>query len=96
MSNPERRPKADTFHAEQLPYSAKQSDMDPQPDSDLSNCARRPSCSSSPSVGAPKRTTLAATAARHSAAWRTSWRAPNTGVAAGDQCNLTFDAGPSL
>ena len=31
------RPKAEAFKGQQLPYPAKQSDMDPQPDSDLSN-----------------------------------------------------------
>ncbi|MDQ3560091.1 MAG: SDR family oxidoreductase [Pseudomonadota bacterium] len=31
------RPKSDAFRGQQLPYPAKQSDMDPPPDSDLSN-----------------------------------------------------------
>jgi hypothetical protein len=31
------RPKADAFKAQTMPYPAKQSEMDPQPDSDLSN-----------------------------------------------------------
>ncbi len=31
------RPAAENFRGQQLPYPAKQSDMDPQPDSDLSN-----------------------------------------------------------
>lgn len=31
------RPPASAFHGQQLPYPAKQSEMDPQPDSDLSN-----------------------------------------------------------
>ncbi len=37
MTSQEPRPKAAAFHGQQLPYPAKQSDMDPQPDSDLSN-----------------------------------------------------------
>ncbi len=36
-SSDESRPKAEEFRGQQLPYPAKQSDMDPQPDSDLSN-----------------------------------------------------------
>ena len=37
MSQTESRPTPDQIGAEQLPYPAKQSDMKPQPDSDLSN-----------------------------------------------------------
>jgi len=37
MSNEEQRPKSDEIHGQKLPYPAKQSEMKPQPDSDLSN-----------------------------------------------------------
>ena len=37
MTSEEPRPKSEAFHGQQLLYPAKQSDMDPQPDSDLSN-----------------------------------------------------------
>jgi len=37
MSNEEQRPKSEDFHGQKLPYPAKQSEMQPQPDSDLSN-----------------------------------------------------------
>jgi NAD(P)-dependent dehydrogenase (short-subunit alcohol dehydrogenase family) len=37
MSNEEKRPKSEEFHGQKLPYPAKQSEMKPQPDSDLSN-----------------------------------------------------------
>ncbi len=37
MTTEEQRPKADEIPGEQLPYPAKQSDMTPAPDSDLSN-----------------------------------------------------------
>lgn len=37
MTSEEPRLKSEAFHGQQLPYPAKQSDMDPQPDSDLSN-----------------------------------------------------------
>jgi len=38
MSNEEEeRPKSEDFHGQKLPYPAKQSEMNPQPDSDLSN-----------------------------------------------------------
>ena len=37
MTNEESRPMSDAIHGQQLPYPAKQSDMDPPPDSDLSN-----------------------------------------------------------
>ena len=37
MSNEEQRPKSEDFHGQKLPYPAKQSEMNPQPDSDLSN-----------------------------------------------------------
>lgn len=37
MTSEEPRPKSEAFHGQQLPYPAKQSDMDPQPDSDLSS-----------------------------------------------------------
>ena len=37
MSQSEFRPKADEIPGQQLPYPARQSDMDPAPDSDLSN-----------------------------------------------------------
>jgi len=37
MSNEPRRPSSSEFHGQTLPYPARQSDMDPQPASDLSN-----------------------------------------------------------
>ncbi|HZH30690.1 MAG TPA: SDR family oxidoreductase [Pyrinomonadaceae bacterium] len=37
MSNEEQRPKAEDIRGQKLPYPAKQSEMQPQPDSDLSN-----------------------------------------------------------
>jgi NAD(P)-dependent dehydrogenase (short-subunit alcohol dehydrogenase family) len=37
MSNEEQRPKAEDIRGQKLPYPAKQSEMRPQPDSDLSN-----------------------------------------------------------
>ena len=37
MSSEESRPMSEAFHGQQLPYPAKQSDMYPQPDSNLSN-----------------------------------------------------------
>lgn len=37
MSNEEQRPKSEDIHGQKLPYPAKQSEMNPQPDSDLSN-----------------------------------------------------------
>ena len=37
MTSEVSRPKSEAFHGQQLPYPAKQSDMDPPPDSDLSN-----------------------------------------------------------
>jgi len=37
MNQPEFRPKAEDIPGQQLPYPARQSDMDPAPDSDLSN-----------------------------------------------------------
>ena len=37
MTSEESRPMSEAFHGQQLPYPAKQSDMDPLPDSDLSN-----------------------------------------------------------
>jgi NAD(P)-dependent dehydrogenase (short-subunit alcohol dehydrogenase family) len=37
MSNEEQRPKSEEIRGQKLPYPAKQSEMNPQPDSDLSN-----------------------------------------------------------
>jgi NAD(P)-dependent dehydrogenase (short-subunit alcohol dehydrogenase family) len=37
MSSEEKRPKSGDIHGQKLPYPAKQSEMNPQPDSDLSN-----------------------------------------------------------
>src|SRR4028118_328009 len=37
MSSEEQRPKSEDFNRQKLPYPAKQSEMQPQPDSDLSN-----------------------------------------------------------
>ena len=37
MTSDESRPMSEAFHGQQLPYPARQSDMDPPPDSDLSN-----------------------------------------------------------
>jgi len=37
MSSEEQRPKSEDIHGQKLPYPAKQSEMQPQPDSDLSN-----------------------------------------------------------
>ncbi|HEY9402683.1 MAG TPA: SDR family oxidoreductase [Pyrinomonadaceae bacterium] len=37
MSNEEQRPKSEDIRGQKLPYPAKQSEMNPQPDSDLSN-----------------------------------------------------------
>jgi NAD(P)-dependent dehydrogenase (short-subunit alcohol dehydrogenase family) len=37
MSSEEQRPKSEDIHGQKLPYPAKQSEMKPQPDSDLSN-----------------------------------------------------------
>ena len=37
MSNEEQRPKSEDIRGQKLPYPAKQSEMQPQPDSDLSN-----------------------------------------------------------
>ena len=37
MTSDESRPMSAAFHGQQLPYPARQSDMDPPPDSDLSN-----------------------------------------------------------